>query len=92
MMEGGSLPEYESVFGRSQGGLREAWASLVDETADAYAALDQFKSTLGRPQHERDRLYRHAKWRPGRMGRRSSTCWAQIVRTTIVFATLSSWD
>ena len=42
MMKGGSLPEYEKAYldGLSGGALREAWASLVDETADAYAALD----------------------------------------------------
>ena len=42
MMKGGSLPEYERAYldGLSGGALREAWASLVDETADAYAALD----------------------------------------------------
>tara|TARA_B100000900_G_scaffold119639_1_gene100957 strand:+ start:3106 stop:3903 length:798 start_codon:yes stop_codon:yes gene_type:complete len=42
MTKGGSLPEYEKAHleGLSGGALREAWASLVDETADAYAVLD----------------------------------------------------
>jgi uncharacterized protein (TIGR03084 family) len=42
MMKGGSLPEYEKAYldDLSGGALRETWASLVDETADAYAALD----------------------------------------------------
>ena len=49
MMKGGSLPEYEKAYldGLSGGALREAWASLVDETADAYAALDPVQEYLG---------------------------------------------
>ena len=42
MTKGGSLPEYEHQYlqGLSGHALREAWSALVDETADAYRALD----------------------------------------------------
>ena len=40
--KGGSLPEYEYQYlkGLSGHALRDAWSALVDETADAYRALD----------------------------------------------------
>ena len=42
MTKGGSLPEYEKQYleGLSGGALRSAWSDLVDETANAYAAMD----------------------------------------------------
>lgn len=42
MTKGGSLPEYEKLYleGLSGGALRSAWSDLVDETANAYAAMD----------------------------------------------------
>ena len=42
MAKGGSLPEYEKQYleGLSGGALRTAWSDLVDETAEAYAAMD----------------------------------------------------
>lgn len=42
MAKGGSLPEYEKQYlqGLSGGALRSAWSDLVDETAEAYAAMD----------------------------------------------------
>ena len=42
MAKGGSLPEYEKQYldGLSGGALRTAWSELVDETAEAYTAMD----------------------------------------------------
>ena len=42
MAKGGSLPEYEKQYldGLSGGALRTAWSDLVDETAEAYTAMD----------------------------------------------------
>ena len=42
MMKGGSPPECEKAFleGLNGGALRNAWTSLFDKRADAYAAFD----------------------------------------------------